>query len=63
MSELFEHLKDVLGPEDPRGKCIYCGELTVDVHLIADDVDEDGRMTGCKEFCCDNCYENMMEKI
>ena len=58
----FKYLGDPLNTT-PKGKCIYCGEMTEETNVIADDVDEEGNVTGCREFCCNNCYENMKDKI
>jgi hypothetical protein len=60
---LFETLKKELKPQQVKmGKCIYCGETTEETQVIADDVDEEGQATGCREWCCPNCYENMKDK-
>lgn len=46
-----------------QGKCCQCGKDTFDIHPFADDVDEDGQPTGYNDFCCDNCFESLQEKV
>jgi len=59
---LFETLKKELKPQQVKmDKCICCGQLTDEMNMIADDVDEDGQPTGYRDFCHNTCYEYMQE--
>jgi hypothetical protein len=58
MSKLFDYLKDTLMPQK-SGKCCQCGELTQHTEIIADDVDEEGNATGCRDYCCERCYDRL----
>ncbi len=53
----------VLGTSDiknNKGKCIYCGRMTEEQNRFSDDADDYG---GYLDFCHDDCYEALKDKL
>jgi hypothetical protein len=41
-----------------KGKCVVCGRLTEDRHYFTDDGE-----SSYLDFCCDECWEYLQERL
>lgn len=47
-----------------KGKCVVCDKMTTEMNRFCDGVDEEGQPDSVyKDFCHENCYEYLNEKL
>jgi hypothetical protein len=47
-------------PIESWGKCIVCGRMTSDMHYFTDDPED---TVGYLDYCCDECFEYLLERL
>lgn len=60
-NRLQKGLEEMAKAEKEKGMCVNCHRLTAERHRFTDDPESNGY--GYLDWCCDECYEHLVEKI